>query len=129
MEDIEDTFSSQSLIEFTKGLSKCTFDSEKEYQKKYNEMKVKHKLCPSKPQLRKVYHELLLENKVDHNPSFLQYTIKRKCRSNSGVTVITILTSPTPEYTNSKGEKVKQSFSCGHSCAYCPNEPEIRAVT
>ena len=126
MEDIEDTVPSQSLIEFTKELSNYTFDSEKEYQTKYNELKVKHKLCPSKPQLRKVYHELLLEKKVDHNPSFLQYTLKRKCRSGSGVTVITILTSPTPEYTNSKGEKVKQSFSCGHSCAYCPNEPEIR---
>ena len=73
MEDIEDTFSSQSLIEFTKGLSIHNFESEIDYQKRYNEMKVKYKLCPSKPQLRKVYHELLLEKKVYHNPSFLQY--------------------------------------------------------
>ena len=126
MEDIEDTFSSETLRSFVKGLSKCTFNSEKEYHKSYNEMKVIHKLCPSKPQLRKVYHELLLEKKVDHNPSFLQYTIKRKCRSGSGVTVITILTSPTPEYTNSNNERLKQLFSCGHNCAYCPNEPEIQ---
>ena len=126
MEDIEDTLSSETLVNFVKDLSFYEFESEVDYQKRYNEMKVKYKLCPSKPQLRKVYNELSVQKMVDENPSFLEYTLKRKCRSGSGVTVITILTSPTPEYTNSEGERVKQSFSCGHSCAYCPNEPEIR---
>ena len=39
--------------------------------------------------------------------------------------VITILTSPFPEYIKN-GKKVKQSFSCGKNCSYCPNEPEIK---
>tara|TARA_B100000686_G_C16785292_1_gene974802 strand:+ start:861 stop:2858 length:1998 start_codon:yes stop_codon:yes gene_type:complete len=126
MEDIEDTMSSEILINFVKDLSYYEFESEFDYQKRYNEMKVKYKLCPSKPQMRKVYNELSIAKEIDENSSFLDYTLKRKCRSGSGVTVITILTSPTPEYTDSKGDRVKQSFSCGHSCAYCPNEPEIR---
>ena len=126
MDEIEDTMSSERLMDFVKDLSFYEFESELEYQKRYNEMKVKYKLCPSKPQLRKVYNELSVQKMVDENPSFLEYTLKRKCRSGSGVTVITILTSPTPEYTNSEGKRVKQSFSCGHSCAYCPNEPEVQ---
>ena len=126
MDDIEDTMSSEVLANFVKDLSYFNFESELDYQKRYNELKVKYKLCPSKPQLRKVYNELSVTNMVDDNPSFLEYTLKRKCRSDSGVTVITILTSPTPEYTDSNGKKVKQSFSCGHNCAYCPNEPEVR---
>ena len=126
MEDIEDSMSSETLVSFVKDLTQYEFESESDYQRKYNEMKVKYKLCPSKPQLRKTYNELFVQNAVEENLSFLDYTLKRKCRSGSGVTVITILTSPLPEYTNSEGEKVKQSFSCGKSCAYCPNEPEIR---
>ena len=121
MEDIEDSMSSETLVSFVKDLTQYEFESESDYQRKYNEMKVKYKLCPSKPQLRKTYNELFVQNAVEENLSFLDYTLKRKCRSGSGVTVITILTSPLPEYTNSEGEKVKQSFSCGKSCAYCPN--------
>ena len=97
MEDIEDAMSSETLVNFVKDLSIYDFESELDYQKRYNEMKVKYKLCPSKPQLRKVYNELSVTNMVDENPSFLEYTLKRKCRSGSGVTVITILTSPTPD--------------------------------
>ena len=97
MDEIEDTMSSERLMDFVKDLSFYEFESEVDYQKRYNEMKVKYKLCPSKPQLRKVYNELSVTNMVDENPSFLEYTLKRKCRSGSGVTVITILTSPTPD--------------------------------
>ena len=47
---------------------------------------------------------------------------KKKNKSNSGVIVITILTSGTPEYTDNNGDKVIGKFSCKHDCAYCPNE-------
>ena len=57
---------------------------------------------------------------------FLEYSLKRKVRSESGVSVITILTSPKPKYTNKDGKIVEQEFSCGHDCAYCPKEPEIK---
>ena len=40
--------------------------------------------------------------------------MKKPTRSLSGVTVITLITSPFPD---------GQSFSCKHNCYYCPNEP------
>jgi ELP3 family radical SAM enzyme/protein acetyltransferase len=47
----------------------------------------------------------------------------KKGKSNSGVLVITVFTSPYPEYTDEYGKIHKQSFSCKWNCAYCPNEP------
>ena len=126
MDDIEDINQSSVLESFTKDLVKYDFHSESDFQNKVTSLRPKYKLSPSKPSLRKVYHELLLKNEISPNNSFITYSLKRKCRSSSGVTVITILTSPFPKYTNSNGEEVIQPFSCGKNCAYCPDEPEIK---
>ena len=123
--DIEDLESNKLNLLFLKELLKYEFKSDSEYNKIYKKIRKKLKVCPSKPILRKLYNELLLENKIIENKSFVKYSLKKRGKSNSGVSVITILTSPEPEYTNIDGEKVKQSFSCGQNCAYCPNEPEI----
>ena len=126
MDDIEDINQSSVLESFTKDLVKYDFHSESDFQNKVTSLRPKYKLSPSKPSLRKVYHELLLKNEISPNNSFITYSLKRKCRSSSGVTVITILTSPFPKYTNSNGEEVIQPFSCGKNSAYCPDEPEIK---
>lgn len=48
----------------------------------------------------------------------------KKGKSQSGVLVITIFTSPYPEYyDDEKQELVKQEFTCKWNCHYCPNEP------
>ena len=36
------------------------------------------------------------------------------CRTSSGITQITVLSSPYPN---------DEEFSCEHNCYYCPNEP------
>ncbi len=47
-----------------------------------------------------------------------------KVRSLSGVLVVTVLTSPHPEYVDeTTGRRKTQTFSCKHNCYYCPNEP------
>lgn len=46
-----------------------------------------------------------------------------RCKSHSGVLVITVFTSAYPTYTNEQGEKVTQKFSCKWNCYYCPNQP------
>lgn len=125
MDDLEDKFQDQSLINFVKALSSIDYTTEEEYQNAYNISKKKYKISPSKPLIRKMYNHLLTSNQIVPNQNILNFTLKKKSRSSSGVSVITILTSPTPEYTDSDGKIVKQSFSCGKSCAYCPNEPEI----
>jgi ELP3 family radical SAM enzyme/protein acetyltransferase len=48
---------------------------------------------------------------------------KKPFRNSSGVTIITLITAPFPEYTDENGNKKTQSFSCKHNCYYCPNEP------
>ncbi|MBE18041.1 MAG: hypothetical protein CMH79_04680 [Nitrospinae bacterium] len=123
MEDIEDLINNEKRVQFTKDFVNNTFSSENEYISKFTLLRKKYKLSVSKPQLRKIYFKLLHNNEVEPNNQFLKYSIKKKGKSQSGVSVITILTSPYPKYTNSKGEIVTQTFSCGKNCSYCPNEP------
>jgi ELP3 family radical SAM enzyme/protein acetyltransferase len=46
------------------------------------------------------------------------YLISKAPRSQSGVLVVTVFTSPYPEVNG-----VRQAFSCQWNCYYCPNEP------
>jgi len=50
------------------------------------------------------------------NDSLLNFLLTKNCRSNSGVLVVTVLTSPFPEFTLN-GKRVKQAFSCKQNCA------------
>lgn len=48
----------------------------------------------------------------------------KRLKSHSGVLVITIFTSPHPEYVDTEDGTIKrQQFSCHWNCAYCPNQP------
>ena len=47
----------------------------------------------------------------------------KKGKSHSGIISITIFTSAHPEYVDSDGNIVVQSFSCKYNCHFCPNEP------
>lgn len=54
--------------------------------------------------------------------------MSKHVRSLSGVLIVTVLTSPYPEYDvpGAGGRPAKrkvQRFSCKHNCYYCPNEP------
>ena len=77
----------------------------------------KYKFVISNCHLIKIYKYLNL------NDTKLKNIItKKKCKSNSGVLVVTVLTSAHPEYIDEDGEVKKAKFSCKHDCAYCPNE-------
>uniref|UniRef100_A0A6C0K8F3 tRNA carboxymethyluridine synthase n=1 Tax=viral metagenome TaxID=1070528 RepID=A0A6C0K8F3_9ZZZZ len=81
----------------------------------------KHKYTISNAEFIKIYKYLNLDNQQLRN-----LITKKKCKSNSGVLVITVLTSAHPEYIDSdSGDSVvkRARFSCKHDCAYCPNEP------
>lgn len=54
--------------------------------------------------------------------------VSKQVRSLSGVLVVTVLTSPYPEYDvpgvgGKPNVRKVQNFSCKHNCFYCPNEP------
>jgi ELP3 family radical SAM enzyme/protein acetyltransferase len=81
----------------------------------------KYKYTLSNAELIRIYKYLHLDNQQLRN-----LITKKKCKSDSGVLVITVLTSAHPEYVDEDGgvKRAKQSrFSCKHDCAYCPNEP------
>jgi len=78
----------------------------------------KYKYTISNAEFIKIYKYLNLENQQLRN-----LITKKKCKSNSGVLVITVLTSAHPQYINEDGEIKTARFSCKHDCAYCPNEP------
>ena len=78
----------------------------------------KYKIVITNSNLIKVYNYLKLDDNI------LKGVItKKKGKSNSGVLVVTVLTSAHPWYYDEEGEKKIAKFSCKHDCAYCPNEP------
>ena len=109
-----------TILNFTRDLSTRKYESRKDYDKYFVELRKKYKICPKKTDIRTCIQHLTKEDITD---DFMKYSVRKIGKSSSGVSVITVLTSPFPEYTKDK-EKVKQSFSCGKNCAYCPNEPE-----
>lgn len=77
----------------------------------------KYKISISKCDLIKLYNNLNIDNLNVKN-----LIIKKKQKSDSGVLVITVLTSAHPEYIDKDGNYQIGKFSCKHDCAYCPNE-------
>ena len=112
---IEDDMWYNLLDEFKSNY--LNFDTKKDvilFQKK---MQRKHKITLSNCDLVKLYENLNIDNIKIKN-----LIIKKKQKSNSGVLVITVLTSAHPEYIDDDGNLQIGKFSCKHDCAYCPNE-------
>ena len=78
----------------------------------------KYKYTLSNAEFIRIYKHLHLDNQQLRN-----LITKKKCKSDSGVLVITVLTSAHPEYIDEDGGVKLARFSCKHDCAYCPNEP------
>lgn len=84
------------------------------WMKQYHLVCRKHRLYPKKNTLAHIYRTMIQSGEATDNPILHSLLKTSKIRSMSGVTVITVLTSPYPN---------GQSFSCRHNCYYCPNEP------
>lgn len=103
------------IIEFQKNYN--YFETRKDiiiFQKKLQKL---YKVTVSNCDLIKIYNYLKLNNIKIKN-----LITKKKQKSNSGVLVITVLTSAHPEYIDDDGNIKIAKFSCKHDCAYCPNE-------
>ena len=68
---------------------------------------------------------LLTDAYNESNDDIIKNVLRiKRGKSHSGVLVVTVFTSPYPEYTDPlSGEVKKQKFTCKWNCAYCPNEP------
>lgn len=80
----------------------------------YNTLTRKYRVYCKKNLLVFIYRKMIENNEIENHPEIWQLIQKRPARNLSGVTIITVLTSPTPD---------GQDFSCKHNCYYCPNEP------
>jgi histone acetyltransferase (RNA polymerase elongator complex component) len=61
---------------------------------------------------------------IEHEDKVRNMLRIKRGKSHSGVLVITLFTSPYPEYYDTESNTtVKQAFTCHWNCAYCPNEP------
>ena len=120
--DIEDIIQTKTVTTLTEEqieilrneLIKNTFDTTFNL---IRDIKKEYKFNCSKIDLIKIYSQLGYE---DYN--LKKKLIKKIQKSQSGIISVTVLTSGTPEYTNSNGERIKGTFSCLHNCAFCPNE-------
>lgn len=84
--------------------------------KKCNAMKI----APKKSQLLYAYKNLIQNNRIEPSEILNNY-LKRKIKKGlSGITSVTVLTSPYPEI-----DGVKKEFSCKYNCSMCPSEPNM----
>lgn len=74
------------------------------------DLKGKHKIAPSKPDIRRTYDKFFAHVPIPKNAK--RWMIKRAVRSQSGVLVATITLSP-------------HKFSCKYDCFYCPLETDL----
>jgi ELP3 family radical SAM enzyme/protein acetyltransferase len=80
----------------------------------YSKTSNKYKIYSKKNILIFIYRTMIENQEIENNPIVWKLLQKRPARNLSGVTIITVLTSPYPD---------GQDFSCKHNCYYCPNEP------
>ncbi len=100
------------LIDLINNVNQNT--TEKEYKKLTLEMRKKHKVVPGVIILNYLYKKCIQNNTIKPNKYFEKFNIRNETRTTSGITQITVLTSPRPN---------GQDFTCEHNCYYCPNEP------
>lgn len=91
----------------------------RELEKAFVLLRRKFKCLPKKNQMKFVYNILIKEERAPAGMALEKLLIKKAQKSQSGVLVVTVLTSPYP-----KVGTTTQRFSCQWNCYYCPNEPD-----
>lgn len=122
--DIEDIGSSTTTDEkiklegFVKSIISKEFKTAGEYKSVLQQVRREFHIGPGKLELCQVYKTLLKRGTIERHIGFEQFVVKKQVRSESGVLVVTVLTSPFPETDGKPGR-----FDCAYDCAYCPSEP------
>lgn len=101
-------------VNFVKGLlgiciPGCTV---KDFEDKTKKLRRIFKVCPKKSLLLQTYWKLLEDGLIEENLIFEDYARKKRCKSQSGISSITVVMKP-------------DEHSCDMDCHYCPNDPSI----
>lgn len=86
----------------------------RDFNKFFNNLVRYYRIYCKKNVLVYAYRQMIENDEIENDPYVWTFLQKRPARNLSGVTIITVLTSPRPN---------GQEFSCKHNCYYCPNEP------
>jgi hypothetical protein len=96
-----------------------SFTDGKTFQAQYVLIVKRLKVHARKAALLHVYRAMVADGELTERHAALERCLVTKAsKSQSGVLVVTVLTSPFPEV----GGK-RQKFSCKWNCYYCPNQP------
>ena len=95
--------------------------TKQKYEREMKLIRKQYHINPRKAQISLMYKLLLKDEIISRNVSLEKLIKAKEMRGLSGVIVISVITSPYPEYM-SNGVKKKQRFSCKHDCFYCPRE-------
>lgn len=91
------------------------------------ELNRKHRISVSYIQLLYTYRKLCEKGLYKQDKKYIHMFQSKGFRSNSGVLVVAVFTSPYPQKIDidEKGNEIieKQEFSCEFDCYYCPKEP------
>ncbi|KAG7402077.1 hypothetical protein PHYBOEH_007291 [Phytophthora boehmeriae] len=91
----------------------------RELEKAFVLLRRQFKCLPKKSQMKFALGLLVEKGSAQKGLALEKLLVKKAQKSQSGVLVVTVLTSPYPTV----GGK-KQRFSCQWNCYYCPNEPD-----
>lgn len=131
--DIEDIVKSKDIVlknepllkKFVIDLVDTYPTTPQEFEKECKVIRRRYKFLPRKIDMIYMYRRLIASGELKMDETLDRLMTKKLTRKSSGVEVITVLTSPYPEYMKN-GKKIRQKFSCGKNCAYCPLEGEVR---
>jgi ELP3 family radical SAM enzyme/protein acetyltransferase len=104
-----DNDSTQKHAESSKLINYVTRE---DYEKRVVIIRRKHKIQPKKGELNQYYQLMCVNKTIERNRTLEVYLRFKSSRSESGVLIITVLTSP-------------GKFSCPEDCYFCPDERKI----
>jgi histone acetyltransferase (RNA polymerase elongator complex component) len=108
-----------TLEQIVRSLAEAAPETPREFESALWGQLKRHKISCRKAQLLHTYQHLTRRTKsLAPSESLARHLVKKSSKSQSGVLVITVLTSPYPKV----GGTV-QKFSCAWDCHYCPSEP------
>ena len=117
-----DNITIQFLIQLYKYIESNNIDiNSSNLPKIFQKIRRLTKSYPNKTQLSNAYQHLVQLKQILPNDTIRKYIKAKEMRGLSGVIVISVITSPYPEYIENGKTKI-QKFSCKHDCHYCPRE-------
>lgn len=118
-DELIDPAEAPKLEDIVRALAASPPTDNRSFESALQAQRKKHKFSFRKAQLLHTYNLLVFRTQeLPPCETLAKHLVKKSSKSQSGVLVITVLTSPYPKV----GDTV-QKFSCAWDCHYCPSEP------